>query len=95
MNRTFYGDEFYSASPERSTDTMLPDIPILQSKIEDIGLHLRAEATESNIADKRALAASLGCQEARNGMAAISLQIRDLLTGALKLCTRRVLLISS
>jgi hypothetical protein len=95
MNRIFYGDEFYSDSPERSTDTMLPDIPILQSKIEDIGSHLRAEATESNITDKRALAASLGCQEARNGMGTISLQIRDLLTGALKLCTRRVLLISS
>ncbi|KAJ6457919.1 P-loop containing nucleoside triphosphate hydrolase protein [Mycena sanguinolenta] len=68
MNRTFYGDEFYGDSPERSTDTMLPDIPILQSKIEDIGLHLRAEATESSIADKRAFAASLGCQEARNAL---------------------------
>ncbi|KAJ6533659.1 P-loop containing nucleoside triphosphate hydrolase protein [Mycena capillaripes] len=66
--RTFYGDEFYSDSPERSTDTMLPDIPILESKIEDIGFHLRAEATDANIADKRAFAASLGCQEARNAL---------------------------
>ncbi|KAJ7210089.1 P-loop containing nucleoside triphosphate hydrolase protein [Mycena pura] len=63
--RTFYGD-FYGGSPERSADTMLPDIPVLQSVIEDIGVHLRADATESNIADKRAFAASRGCQEAKN-----------------------------
>ncbi|KAJ7471855.1 P-loop containing nucleoside triphosphate hydrolase protein [Mycena latifolia] len=66
--RTFYGDEFYDDSPERSTDTLLPDIPILQSKLEDIDLHLRAEPSDSNIADKRTFAASLGCQEAKNAM---------------------------
>ncbi|KAJ7210031.1 P-loop containing nucleoside triphosphate hydrolase protein [Mycena pura] len=47
---------------------MLPDITLLQSKIEDIGLHLRAEATESSIEDKRAFAASLGFLEARNDL---------------------------
>lgn len=41
--RTFYGDEFYDDSPERSADSLLPDIPILRSKLEAINFHLAAE----------------------------------------------------
>ncbi|KAJ7119506.1 P-loop containing nucleoside triphosphate hydrolase protein [Mycena epipterygia] len=63
--RTTYGDEFYDDSPERSADSLLPDIPILQAKLKAIKLHLSAESTESNLTDKRAFAASLGCQEAK------------------------------
>jgi hypothetical protein len=67
-NRTSYGDEFYDAEPERSADSLLPEIPILQTKLETIKIHLTAESTDSNIADKRAFAVSLGCQEAKEGM---------------------------
>ncbi|KAJ7213195.1 hypothetical protein GGX14DRAFT_564233 [Mycena pura] len=68
LRQVLIADELYRDSPECSTDTMLPDITILQSKIEDIGLHLRAEATESKLADKRAFAATLGCLEARTAL---------------------------
>ncbi|KAJ7629415.1 P-loop containing nucleoside triphosphate hydrolase protein [Mycena polygramma] len=63
--RTSYGDEFYDESPERTADSLLPDIPILQEKLSTIALHLSAESTESNMVDKREFAASLGCQEAK------------------------------
>ncbi|KAJ6602460.1 P-loop containing nucleoside triphosphate hydrolase protein [Mycena vulgaris] len=63
--RTSYGDEFYDDSPERSADSLLPEIPILQTKLDAIELHLAAQSTDSNIADNRALAVALGCQEAK------------------------------
>ncbi|KAF7328980.1 p-loop containing nucleoside triphosphate hydrolase protein [Mycena venus] len=64
--RTSYGDEFYSEIPERSADSLLPDIPILQKKLEAIASHLSEELNDSTITDKRAFAVSLGCQEAKN-----------------------------
>lgn len=66
-HRTSYGDQFYDDIPERSADSLLPEIPILQEKLAAIALHLLEKPIESSMADKRDLAVSLGCQEARNG----------------------------
>ncbi|KAJ6562449.1 hypothetical protein B0H19DRAFT_1375521 [Mycena capillaripes] len=65
--RTNYGGEFYDDSPERTADSLVPDLPILQAKLESIEDYLSSrEATDSSdIAEKRAFAVSLGCQEAK------------------------------
>ncbi|KAJ7730839.1 hypothetical protein DFH07DRAFT_848097 [Mycena maculata] len=63
--RISYGDEFYNDSPERTADSLLPDIPILKAKLDAIEQHLSADAAGSDPADKRAFAVSLGCQEAK------------------------------
>ncbi|KAJ7641405.1 P-loop containing nucleoside triphosphate hydrolase protein [Roridomyces roridus] len=62
--RTSYGDEFYDATPERYAETLLPDIPIFQTKLAAIEQHLNATQAVS-LADKRTFAVSLGCQEAK------------------------------
>ncbi|KAJ7140077.1 P-loop containing nucleoside triphosphate hydrolase protein [Mycena crocata] len=58
--RTNYGDEFYDHSPERTADSLLPDIPIFEAKLDAIKAHLSAD-----IMDKRAFVVTLGCQEAK------------------------------
>ncbi|KAJ7475163.1 P-loop containing nucleoside triphosphate hydrolase protein [Mycena galericulata] len=63
---TSYGDEFYDDSPERTADSLLPDIPILQSKLVSIEKYLSGEPAASEAVDKRAFAVSLGCQEAKH-----------------------------
>ncbi|KAJ6506645.1 P-loop containing nucleoside triphosphate hydrolase protein [Mycena sanguinolenta] len=63
--RPSYGDEFYSEIPERSADRFLPDIPIFQQNLAAIASHLSEESDDPKISDKRALAVSLGCREAK------------------------------
>ncbi|KAJ7334774.1 P-loop containing nucleoside triphosphate hydrolase protein [Mycena albidolilacea] len=64
--RTSYGDQFYDDIPERTVDSLLSEIPILQEKLAAIALHLSEKPIESSMVDKRDLAVSLGCQEAKN-----------------------------
>ncbi|KAJ6617973.1 P-loop containing nucleoside triphosphate hydrolase protein [Mycena sp. CBHHK59/15] len=64
---TTYGDEFYEDTPRRSADSLLPEIPILQAKLELIESNLTAESNNSNSELKRKFAVSIGCQEAKQG----------------------------